>query len=51
LLSAAESQLKAFGGAWWPADRVEIERARERMRAVLKDTFEALWAQGQLMDV
>lgn len=51
LLSAAESQLKAFGGAWWPADRVEIERARERMRAALNDEFETLWAQGQLMDV
>jgi predicted ATPase/Tfp pilus assembly protein PilF len=51
LLSAAESQLKAFGGAWWPADRVEIERAQERMKSALGDEFEALWAQGQAMNV
>jgi predicted ATPase/Tfp pilus assembly protein PilF len=51
LLGAAESQLKAFGGAWWPADRVEIERARERMRAALNDEFETLWAQGELLGI
>jgi non-specific serine/threonine protein kinase len=51
LLSAAERQLKAFGGAWWPADRVEIERARERMRGALGEEFETLWAQGQAMGV
>ncbi|MEJ2707205.1 MAG: tetratricopeptide repeat protein [Anaerolineales bacterium] len=51
LLSAAESQLKAFGGAWWPADRVEIERARARMQSALGDAFEALWVQGQSMRV
>jgi predicted ATPase/Tfp pilus assembly protein PilF len=51
LLSAAESQLKAFGGAWWPADRVEIERARERMQSALGDQFQTLWVQGQSMPV
>ena len=51
LLSSAESQLKAIGGAWWPADRVEIERARERLRAALDDRFAELWAQGQSMGV
>ncbi|MGB7876459.1 MAG: tetratricopeptide repeat protein [Anaerolineales bacterium] len=51
LLAAAESQLKAIGGAWWPADRVEIEHARESMRATLGDEFEKLWEQGQAMDV
>jgi predicted ATPase/Tfp pilus assembly protein PilF len=51
LLSAAESQLKALGGAWWPADRVEIERARERMQSALGDQFGDLWAQGQSMSV
>ena len=32
LLGAAENQLKATGSAWWPADRPEIERARERLQ-------------------
>jgi len=51
LLSAAESQLKAFGGAWWPADRVEIERARARMQSALDEEFNNFWAQGQSMSV
>jgi tetratricopeptide (TPR) repeat protein len=51
LLSAAENQLKAFDGAWWPADRVEIEQARDQMQSALKDEFDALWEQGQAMDV
>jgi predicted ATPase len=49
LLAAAESQLKAIGGAWWPADRVEIERAREGMKSALGDDFEKFWEQGQAM--
>jgi tetratricopeptide (TPR) repeat protein len=51
LLGAAESQLETIGGAWWPADRVEIERARTRIHSSLGDEFEALWAQGQAMSV
>jgi predicted ATPase len=51
LLAAAESQLKAFGGAWWPADRVEIERARDRMQFALDEEFDELWVQGQSMSV
>jgi predicted ATPase len=35
LLSAAESVLKITGGAWWPADRVEVERNREMLRSAL----------------
>jgi len=35
LLIAAESLLKSTGGAWWPADRVEVERNREMMRSAL----------------
>ena len=35
MLSAAESVLKITGGAWWPADRVEVERNREMMRSAL----------------
>jgi tetratricopeptide (TPR) repeat protein len=51
LLASAESQMQTIGGDWWPADRVEIERARERMRAALEDQYEELWKQGQAMDV
>ncbi len=51
LLSSAESQLKALGGAWWPADRVEVERARERLESALASEFERLWAKGQAMGV
>jgi tetratricopeptide (TPR) repeat protein len=35
LLSAAETLLKSTGGAWWPADRVEVERNRTMMRSAL----------------
>jgi predicted ATPase len=49
LLGAAENLLSAIGGAWWPADRVEIERARKRMQAALKEEFAAFWEQGQAM--
>ena len=51
LLGAAEKQLEAFGGAWWPADRVEIERAREEIETALGDRFEEKWALGQSMGV
>ncbi|HEY5730369.1 MAG TPA: tetratricopeptide repeat protein [Anaerolineales bacterium] len=51
LLSAAERQLTSFGGTWWPADRVEIERAMERMRSALGGEYDALWEQGQAMAV
>ena len=27
--------LKVTGGAWWPADRVEVERNREMMQSAL----------------
>jgi tetratricopeptide (TPR) repeat protein len=51
LLSAAESQLKVIDGVWWPADRVEIERAQERLHSALKDDYGVLWAKGQAMGV
>jgi len=51
LLGAAEKQLTSFGGDWWPADRVEIERASERMQAALGDTYQELWTRGQSMAV
>jgi tetratricopeptide (TPR) repeat protein len=49
VLGAAEGQLSAIGGVWWPADRAEIDRARERLQAALQDEFETLWTQGQAM--
>lgn len=49
LLSAAEARLKDLDGVWWPADRVEIDRAKERMGNALGEDYQALWAQGQLM--
>jgi predicted ATPase len=35
MLSAAESALKVTGGAWWPADRVEVEANQELIRSAL----------------
>jgi tetratricopeptide (TPR) repeat protein len=37
MLNAAESVLKTAGGAWWPADRVEVERNQEMIRSALGD--------------
>jgi predicted ATPase/Tfp pilus assembly protein PilF len=51
LLSAAESQMKAFDGAWWPADCVEIDRAKDRIQSALGDEYEELWVRGQSMGV
>ena len=38
MLSAAESTLKATGGAWWPADRVEVEANQEFIRSALSES-------------
>ena len=48
LMSASEALLNSFGAAWWPADRVEVERNLELMRsAVEADEFEDLWQKGE----
>lgn len=48
LLAASESLLHSFGAAWWPADRIEVERNLELVRvAVEPDEFEALWLIGE----
>jgi len=44
MLSAAEVVLKVAGGAWWPADRVEVERNQEMIRTALG---EEKWAAAQ----
>lgn len=50
LLAAAETQLAASGAAWWPADRVEIERTRQQLMDELGQTdFDRLWESGQNM--
>ena len=52
LLSAAESLLKATGGAWWPADRVEVERNREMMQSALgADEFAKAEKSGAAMNI
>jgi len=52
LLSAAESILKATGGAWWPADRIEVEQNRAIMKFSLKpDEFTKVWKTGGEMNM
>jgi len=47
LLAAADAQLAAAGAAWWPADRVEVERTRRHLQEALGAAFDAAWKQGQ----
>jgi len=50
MLSAAETVLKVTGGAWWPADRVEVEANQEIMRAALTEAdLMASQKRGQAM--
>jgi tetratricopeptide (TPR) repeat protein len=52
MLSAAESVLKVTGGAWWPADRVEVERNREMIRTGMgAEEFNAAWKKGAAMNL
>jgi tetratricopeptide (TPR) repeat protein len=37
MLTAAESLLQVTGGAWWPADRVEVEQDQEIIRSALDE--------------
>jgi predicted ATPase/class 3 adenylate cyclase len=48
LLSASDALLSSFGAAWWPADRVEVERNLDITRsAVEPDDFDSLWEKGK----
>jgi len=38
LLSAAESLIQSIGGAWWPADGVEVEANQEIIRSALSES-------------
>jgi predicted ATPase len=50
MLSAAESVLKVTGGAWWPADRVEVEMNQEIIRFALSEAdLAAAQAKGRSM--
>ncbi len=50
MLSAAESVLKITGGAWWPADRVEVEANQEILRSALTESeLTALQSKGRVM--
>jgi tetratricopeptide (TPR) repeat protein len=52
MLSAAESVLKITGGAWWPADRVEVERNREMMQSALSaDGYAKAHKTGATMNI
>ncbi|MFN2138443.1 MAG: ATP-binding protein, partial [Candidatus Promineifilaceae bacterium] len=50
LLGAAEALQDAAGAAWWPADRVEIERNTAVLRTALgDDVLAAALAEGRLL--
>jgi predicted ATPase/Tfp pilus assembly protein PilF len=50
LLGAAEAQLTAIGGTWWPADRVEFQRNYQYVQEQLgEDEFREAWDSGQAM--
>ncbi len=52
LLSAAETVLKVTGGAWWPADRLEVERNRAMMMSALgADDFAKARKAGEAMNI
>ncbi len=52
LLSAAEFVLKITGSAWWPADRMEVERNREMLKSALSaDEFAKAWKTGEKMTI
>jgi tetratricopeptide (TPR) repeat protein len=50
MLSAAEALLGESGAAWWPADRVEVDKTRTILQSALEDhEFQAAWAAGGSM--
>ncbi len=52
MLGAAENLLQSTGGAWWPADRVEVDKNRELLETSLgAEAFKHMWEQGAEMDL
>jgi len=50
LLAAADAQMTTAGAAWWPADRVEVERTRRQLRDALGEAaFDAAGARGRAL--
>ena len=50
MLGSAEALLGATGGAWWPADRVEVEKTRSIVQSELsRDEYTVAWSAGQRM--
>lgn len=50
LLGAAHAQLAQSGAAWWPADRVEVERTRNLMMTALDgEEFARIEEQGRAL--
>jgi predicted ATPase len=52
VLGAAERLLHSTGGAWWPADRVEVERNLELLQSSLDEIgFISAWNKGRDMTI
>jgi predicted ATPase/Tfp pilus assembly protein PilF len=52
LLAAAQVLLSVTGAAWWPADRVEVDRNLEYIQSSLDPAlFKNAWAAGENMDL
>ena len=52
MLGAAESLLRVTGGAWWPADRIEVERNKELLHSALSEVdLKAAREKGQAMNL
>jgi len=52
MLGAAEARLQATGGAWWPADRLEVEENRELIKSALTpDEWTKAWETGKTMTI
>ncbi len=52
LLSAASAIQDESGAAWWPADRVEVERNLAHIKGALDESaFEAAWTAGKGMSI
>jgi predicted ATPase len=50
LLSAAGAAMKAFGGRWWPTDKMEIDRMLYKLRSSMDpDDFNTTWDKGQTL--
>jgi cytochrome c len=52
MLAAAERLLRSTGGAWWPADRVEVEANLAYMQSVMDQAqFKQAWNAGKAMNI